>query len=457
MIDSPHELEGVRQAGGYDLGPCLGTNGRAGFFVTAAGRDRALLKLVPEDAAGEEQLALWQETAALWHPNLLRLLDFGRAEESGEPFLFAVFEYPDDNLAGALANGPLSEPEGREVFDAVREALAYLHSRDLVHTAVDADHVVAVGSRIKLTSDTLRHAGEEGATPAADLAGLDALFYHLSTGVRPEPESAEAPAAVAEQPERIEAIIEPPAEAVPIPGDAVEPEPSEPVAVLPADSAPAALESAPAAIEPAPAALEPASAALEPALAALEPAAREPAPIPTLALPKRSPALPLLLAAAGAVAIAIVLAVTQKTPAETDAAVIPSPAAPVAAPAVAAKPALPAPAPATVAKQPPVAERKTSAPERLARTGGASRRDLRPGDTWRVVAYTYNRRDQAEHKANTINRLKPGFDATVFAPRGNQAPFFVALGGRMSRAEAAALQRKARAGGLPRDTFVRNF
>jgi hypothetical protein len=75
-----------------------------------------------------------------------------------------------------------------------------------------------------------------------------------------------------------------------------------------------------------------------------------------------------------------------------------------------------------------------------------------------VVAYTYNRRSQAEHKAQTINRRVPEFEANVFAPRGaNQPPFFVALGGRMSREEAVALQRRAWAKGLPRDTFVRNF
>jgi hypothetical protein len=79
-------------------------------------------------------------------------------------------------------------------------------------------------------------------------------------------------------------------------------------------------------------------------------------------------------------------------------------------------------------------------------------------EIWRVIAYTYNQRRHAEHKAQTINREKPGFHAAVFAPRGpNQPPFFVALGGRMSREAAMTLRRKARSKGLPRDTFVRNF
>lgn len=77
---------------------------------------------------------------------------------------------------------------------------------------------------------------------------------------------------------------------------------------------------------------------------------------------------------------------------------------------------------------------------------------------WRVVAYTYSRYRDAQAKADHINGKLPGLHASVFAPRGkDQAPFFVSLGGRMTRAEAMNLQRVALAKGLPRDTFVRNF
>ena len=86
--------------------------------------------------------------------------------------------------------------------------------------------------------------------------------------------------------------------------------------------------------------------------------------------------------------------------------------------------------------------------------------DARPSTTapiWRVVAYTYNGRNHAEQKAKAINEKHPHWRAEVFAPKGDRAPFFVALGGRMTLSEAERLQKVARTKGAPRDTFVRNF
>jgi eukaryotic-like serine/threonine-protein kinase len=73
------------------------------------------------------------------------------------------------------------------------------------------------------------------------------------------------------------------------------------------------------------------------------------------------------------------------------------------------------------------------------------------------VAYEYHKREQAEKKAHSLNQKRPTLHAEVFAPRGNRAPYFVALGGRLTLAQAEQLKREARALGLPRDTFVRNF
>jgi hypothetical protein len=75
-----------------------------------------------------------------------------------------------------------------------------------------------------------------------------------------------------------------------------------------------------------------------------------------------------------------------------------------------------------------------------------------------VVAYTYGAFREADHKAHRINEKWPAFRAEVFAPKGRgRGPYYVALGGRMARLDAERLQRSARAVGLPRDTFVRNF
>jgi len=78
--------------------------------------------------------------------------------------------------------------------------------------------------------------------------------------------------------------------------------------------------------------------------------------------------------------------------------------------------------------------------------------------TWRVVAYTYNQRKDADHKVAQIRARFPGFDPEVFSPNGgNQPPYLVSLRGRMTRSQAQMLQRQALGKGLPPDTYFQNF
>jgi hypothetical protein len=73
-----------------------------------------------------------------------------------------------------------------------------------------------------------------------------------------------------------------------------------------------------------------------------------------------------------------------------------------------------------------------------------------------VIAYTYNRQGQAQHKADSLNERHNGFHAEVFTPRGT-APYLVSLGGPMSEPDAKALQQRARHSGFPGDTYIRNY
>jgi hypothetical protein len=66
-------------------------------------------------------------------------------------------------------------------------------------------------------------------------------------------------------------------------------------------------------------------------------------------------------------------------------------------------------------------------------------------------------RQHADKKARSLNEKHPAWHAEVFSPKGNRAPYFVSLGGRMTLPEAEKLQREARSKGMPKDTFVRNF
>jgi hypothetical protein len=114
--------------------------------------------------------------------------------------------------------------------------------------------------------------------------------------------------------------------------------------------------------------------------------------------------------------------------------------------AVATPPAAAAPVAAAPVEEP-------TAPERR-----AEKEPARPRSAWRVVAYTYSTHRDAEKRARTINARHPAFHAEVFAPRGkDRSPYLVALGGRMTREEAARLQKQAKSKGLPRDTFIRNY
>jgi hypothetical protein len=76
---------------------------------------------------------------------------------------------------------------------------------------------------------------------------------------------------------------------------------------------------------------------------------------------------------------------------------------------------------------------------------------------WRVVSYTYSKAEDALRMVGEINRKFPNLHAERFFPNESSPPYFVALGGRMTRNEAMRLRQRAISSGLPRDTFVRNF
>ena len=101
----------------------------------------------------------------------------------------------------------------------------------------------------------------------------------------------------------------------------------------------------------------------------------------------------------------------------------------------------PAPTPTTPAVAQPVAQTMATA-------------HMQSG--WYVVAYTFNRQQQAVTRAAAIAQKNPSLHPEIIAP-GGHAPFLVALGGAMSRPEAENTRNLARQAGMPRDTFVRNY
>jgi hypothetical protein len=407
--------EGVSLSGDYTLEQWLGGDDGAAFFHTSLASDgrRAVVKLVPESApGGAAQLDLWQRTRHLRHPNLVELLDCGRADLSGEIVLYAVFEAPDDTLASALSQAPLTQQEAREVLDVVLDTLRYLHQQSLVIGALDPGHIVAVGDRIKLSSDSLREAHGPSAC-AEDVRALGELWRQVLMPASPE--SAE------------------------IVGHAEDPNPmtrwtlAEIGAALHAAPVVVATVAAPPIVAP-PVAVSPVTV---PAVAVHEDPPVLPPPHPRTPEPAVPHAFPKWIFVGAAGVLLLILGLNLRRPAEvaTRAADVPIPRetpvpVPLSAPAPPAKAAV-----RTVPKPSPVS--------------GAT--------MWRVIAFTYRTRDAAAKKVQQLNQYHPGLHAAVFTPREQRGYYLVALGGRMTHEDAVRLQRSARGKGLPRDLYVQNY
>jgi serine/threonine protein kinase len=485
------QLEGVSLANEYGLDQWLGSDQSGAFYLTSYGpqRQRAVLKLMADDppSAGE-QLRLWEQTAWLTHPSLMGLLDSGRAEWSGESYLYAVFEAPDDSLTAAVQNGPLGEAETRDVLTAVLAALRYLHHLGWAHTSIDTEHVVAVGDHIKLASDTLQPRAS-ASTQSDDIWALGALLFELVSGHRiaygetadvsgiSEPlrsiiahatdpdehlrwtaaQIAEASTGAVEIPaiEREDLRShEASHEAAPASNGWHVPDAPHPeiFATLPHDEAPQ--------LEPEP--IAPYSSHPSGESASLEvedyhpsPDQAAPVPLPRLATkvhepytsfenenafhtpPEHGPSfpfakyVPMVAVAAIALLVIIFVAAHHAAPAPPAVAIVPPP------------PVVEAPArviPVPQARVVPVNVPKSSSPQ-----------------NWRVISFTYARMKDAEKKAASINAKYRDIHAEVFTLNSKPQTYLISIGAHLTRDEAASLQRKAIGKGMPHDTFIRNF
>lgn len=78
-----------------------------------------------------------------------------------------------------------------------------------------------------------------------------------------------------------------------------------------------------------------------------------------------------------------------------------------------------------------------------------------PKNIWFVISGSHLERGDAERQAAEIRRR--GFPADVYAPYGGNPYYAVVIGAQITRDEALALQRRAVAGGLPKDTYLWTF
>jgi TonB family protein len=148
----------------FPLGRYLGCSDHSGVFLTryaARGSADVAIKLVPTNRAlAESQLPRWKRAGSLAHPHLLRLFEWGGCQLDGLPYLYTVMEYADQTLAQLLQHRALTEDEARELLPPVLDALAFLHSRNLVQGDLKPANILVVGDQLKLASDTVRRVSE---------------------------------------------------------------------------------------------------------------------------------------------------------------------------------------------------------------------------------------------------------------------------------------------------------
>jgi hypothetical protein len=364
-----------------------------------------LVRVDPEDAGS--YISRWQAIQKLSNAHLLRIFDCGRvaAAEDGSA-LFLVTEEPDDILASVLAERALSEEETKQVAEALSDALDAMHRRGMVHGRLRPDTVFAIGDQIKLSGDGIDPA--EDASAATDMNDLGLLI--LACLKQQVPGNSELPGVVASLPEPFRDIVE----------RTLDPDPQkrwtaarvrsvlrgETPAELPVDA---------------------------------------PRSIPLPRARKSWIYAGLTAAAVLLVAIGVDRARSNNTPQPQPAAIVadfkPTPAAPPAEAPRAAEPVRQTAPPARTEGRrarvaPPVVKERSS-----------------PGDHLVIVA-TYNRLADAEKRAHAISARWPKFPATVIAPRDPNPPYFVTIGANLSKEAAQRLQQRARAAGLPRDTYV---
>lgn len=426
------EYEGKTIDGAFALKKLVSPQGRSALFSTANAKgEQTLIRLVACHFDEDEILARWRGVEALKHPNFLRLERYGQLELDETKVVYAAFERTDAHLAQVLAQGCLSVADTRQLAASLASALAMLHANGFVHEHIAAESVFAVGEVVKLRTDCIRETpeGAEGEQARKrDVRDLAILLLQALTQERML-ESALARRRIPAPFDRIVAE-----------GMAGEWGLADIASALQTPEWSGARSTA------APAAKLASKPVIQQQSSATVPAGKEAREDDVRPAALRSQKLPdawgedtladrrKWIGAAAAAVIVLLLLWAGLNFYRHRAARSENPAA--------------ATAPATDAAQ-------RSSPTAVAHSA-KPQHAMQSREVWRVVAYTYNRRDQAEKKSAEIAQRLPGLHPAVFSPNG-RAPYLVTVGGDLSRQQAYAMAHRARSMGLPRDTYARNY
>lgn len=434
------DYEGVTIDGAFPLKKLLMPEGRSAFFATSGvSGEPTVVRLIECHFDEEEILSRWRGVEALSHPNFLKFERYGQTEVDGRPVVYAVFEKVDGNLAEVLDQGVLTVTDVAQLASSLVSALEVLHTHGYVHEHIEPRNIFAIGSVVKLRGDCIREApeGEEGhALKQRDVHDLATVLLQGLT--------------------QKDSIAGVPDSALPAPfGQMIRKGLDGSWGV---EDIRAALGRQFGANRPAVAEAVKAAVAAVVEEKAAKPVDRVPVrekaqlPLPLVdvgrsRLAARKAALSeeetfsmrRLWIGAGVGAVVLLLCawlVVHAWGRHRDQAAIVSQEG-VQPVVQTVKPSVPTPA-GVVA----------DSPRAIVPTAS--------GAGWRVIAFTYNRRGDAEKKVSDLARTHPELAPVVFTPSGH-APFLVAIGGVMDREAAQALARRSRALGLPRDMYAQNY
>lgn len=447
------EFEGVTIDSAFALNKLLQSQGRSALFSTVnSNGESVFIRIIECHFDEDEILARWRGVQTLGHPSFLRIDRFGKflIEEDDITAVYAVFERVDANLGQVLENGSLSVDDATQIGLSIVSALETLHAHGFVHEHVESRNTFAVGDSVKLRSDCIRETPEGVAGFEARRRDAHDLAVVLMQVLLGRPDISQLPAR-ATLPKPFDEIVRKglsgswglaeiksaldslkPAEPAPAPKPNRTQAPATDAAqeigpVPPRSSTPARAEAA-----------EPASAASRTAALRNVPT-RPPASLESEAAEDEAHRSPRRWIAPGALLLVVLLFGWMLMRHWRHPHAAPPEATATATHHAAGTPHSAAPAPHARASHP------------------LSASPIPPGTTeWRVVAFTYNRQDQAQKRAASLAQKHPDLTPQVFSPTG-KAPWLVTIGGVLERDPAYALARKARTIGLPRDTYAQNY
>ncbi|MGH9626754.1 MAG: protein kinase domain-containing protein [Bryobacteraceae bacterium] len=412
-------LEGQIIDGTYELKQYLGGNESSGVFRTEHDDRRAAIKLVAADSeeVRRRQLEYWDQAAPHKHSNLIEIFATGESFAGGRPVVYLVCEHSDDDLSQVIRERALEADEARDVVNAAVAALGFLQRKDLVHGRLKPSNVLAVGERVKLSSDSIVHAGEmplvpaepdaytppegrsHGITAAGDVWALGIMSYEMLTGRRP--------ANPARFTNRELAPLDPELREVIVRSLHSDPEQRWTAGQI-------------------------ANHLRAPAAGGTEEREVFSGVSESGSWNWRYVAIPLAL-----VLIVAAIALVRRDPAPE----------PVQRATEGVRSRTEDSERAVFSPQPRPSPFESKEEE-------LSRKEAGTG-SWRVIVYSYRYPEAAERQVEKINQKWPRINAEVFSPGGDM--HFITIGGNLSREEARELERKAKSMGLPKDTYARVF